>query len=53
MMVATFNGNPSATIICYSPTKVIEDTDHCDFYKEHPPLFVAFWNTVLSSFVET
>ena len=28
MMVATFNGNPSATIIfCYSPTNVNEETD--------------------------
>ena len=26
-MIATFNGNPSATIICYSPTNVSEETD--------------------------
>ena len=35
MMVATFNGNPSATIIsCYSPTNVSEETDLITFYYE-------------------
>ena len=35
MMVATFNGNPSATIIsCYSLTNVIEETDFIAFYNE-------------------
>ena len=35
MMVATFNGNPSATIIsCYSPTNVSEETDIIAFYDE-------------------
>ena len=35
MMVATFNGNPSATIIsCYSPTNVTEETDLITFYNE-------------------
>ena len=35
MMVATFNGNPNATIIsCYSPTNVSEKTDLIAFYKE-------------------
>ena len=35
MMVATFNGNPSATIIsCYSPTNVSEETDLIAFYNE-------------------
>ena len=34
-MVATFNGNPSATIIsCYSPTNVNEETDIIAFYNE-------------------
>ena len=34
-MVATFNGNPSATIIsCYSPTKVDEETELIAFYDE-------------------
>ena len=34
-MVATFNGNPSATIIsCYSPTNVSEETEHIAFYDE-------------------
>ena len=33
-MVATFNGNPSATIICYSPTNVSEETDLIAFYNE-------------------
>ena len=34
-MVATFNGNLSATIIsCYSPTNVSEETDPIAFYKE-------------------
>ena len=33
MMVATFNSNPSATIIsCYSPTNVSEETDLIAFY---------------------
>ena len=35
MMVATFNGNLSATIIfCYSPTNVSEETDLIAFYDE-------------------
>ena len=34
-MIATFNGNPSATIIsCYSPTNVSEETDLVAFYNE-------------------
>ena len=38
-MVATFNGNPRATIIsCYSPTNVSEETDLIAFYDEQPPL---------------
>ena len=33
MMVAPFNGNPSATIIsCYNPTNVSEETDLIAFY---------------------
>ena len=35
MMVATFNGNPSATIISYySPTNVSEETELIAFYDE-------------------
>ena len=35
MMVATFNGNPSITIIsCYSPTNVSEETDLITFYNK-------------------
>ena len=35
MLVATFNGNPSATIIsCYSPTNVSEETELIAFYDE-------------------
>ena len=35
MMVAMFNGNPSATIIfCYSLTNVNEETDLVNFYNE-------------------
>ena len=35
MMVATFNGNPSASIIsCYSPTNVSEETELIAFYDE-------------------
>ena len=35
MMVATFNDNPSTTIIsCYSPTNVSEKTDLITFYDE-------------------
>ena len=33
-MVATFNGSPSATIICYSPMNVSEETDLITFYNE-------------------
>ena len=35
MIVATFDGNPSTTIIsCYSPTNVSEETDLIAFYNE-------------------
>ena len=35
MMVATFNGNPRATIIsCYGPTNVSEETELIVFYDE-------------------
>ena len=35
MMVASFNDNPSATIIsCYSPNKVSEETEFTTFYNE-------------------
>ena len=34
MIVATFNGNPSATNICYSPSNVSEETDPIAFYNE-------------------
>ena len=35
MMVATFNGNPGATIIsCYSPTNASEETNLIAFYNE-------------------
>ena len=35
MMVATFNGNPRATIIsCYGPTNVSEETEFVTFYDE-------------------
>ena len=34
MMVATFNGNPIATIICYSPNTVSEEDDLMAFYNE-------------------
>ena len=34
MMVATFNGNPSTIISCYSPTNVNEETDLLAFYNE-------------------
>ena len=40
MMVATFNGNPSATIISfYSPTNVSEETELIPFYIELSSLF--------------
>ena len=32
MMVATFNGNPRAPIICYSPTNVSEEIELVAFY---------------------
>ena len=34
MMAATFNGNPRATIICYSPTNVSEETELVAFHDE-------------------
>ena len=34
MMAATFNGNPRATIICYSSTNVSEETELVAFYDE-------------------
>ena len=35
MMVATFNGNPRATLIsCYGPTNVSEETEIIAFYDE-------------------
>ena len=35
MIVATFNGDPRATIIsCYSPTNVSEETEFITFYGE-------------------
>ena len=34
MMATTFNGNPKATIICYSPTNVSEETELVTFYEE-------------------
>ena len=34
MIAATFNGNPRATIICYSPTNVSEETELVTFYDE-------------------
>ena len=33
-MVATFNGNPSTTIICYSPTNVNDEADLIVIYNE-------------------
>ena len=50
MMVATFNGNPCATIISsFNPFLASEETDLIAFY---PPLFVASRNTTFSSSVE-
>ena len=34
VMAATFNGNPRATIICYSPANVSEETEQVTFYNE-------------------
>ena len=57
MMLTTFNGNPSATIICYSPINVSEETDLLSSLVRsiafYPPLFVASRNTTFSSSVET
>ena len=47
MMVATFNGNPRATIIsCYSLTNVSEETSMMSY----TPLFVASRNSMFSIF---
>ena len=41
-MVATFNDNPSATIIsCYSPTNASEETDLIAFYNELSSLVLS------------
>ena len=43
MMVATFNGNPSTTIIfCYGPTNVREETYLITFYDEISSLLCSF-----------
>ena len=34
IMVATFNGNPSTTIICYSPINTSDETDLDAIYNE-------------------
>ena len=34
IMEATFNGNPSTTIICYSPTNASDGADLDTFYNE-------------------
>ena len=34
MMIATFDGNRRASIICYSPTKISEETELIAFYDE-------------------
>ena len=40
MMVATFNGRPSTTIIsCYSPTNASDETDLDIFYYELSSIF--------------
>ena len=45
MMVATFNGNPSATIIsCSNPTNVSEETDLIAFYDELSSLVCSIPN---------
>ena len=39
MILATFNDNPSETIIsCYSPTNVSDETDLITYYNELPSL---------------
>ena len=38
MMVATFNGDPSTTIICNSPTNIDDETNLIAFYNELSPL---------------
>ena len=59
MMVATFNGNPRATIIsCYNPTNVSEETELIGFYdelsslvhcilKHNVPILVETWRPKL------
>ena len=41
MVVATFNGNPSTPIICYSPTNVSDETDLIIFYNELSSLILS------------
>ena len=47
-MVATFNGNPSTTIIsCYSPSNVSDETDHIAFDNELSSLVCSISEHVL------
>ena len=48
MMVATFNGNPSITIICYSPPMLVKKRTSSPFITSYPLLFVASQNTTFS-----
>ena len=52
-MVATFNGNPSAAIISYSPTNDREETELIAFCDELSSLLRDIPNTTFSSLVET
>ena len=53
MIIATFNGNPSASIISYnSPTNDREETSSPSI-TSYPPFFVASQNATFTSSVET
>ena len=46
IMVAIFSGNPSTTIICYSPTNASDEIDLIIFYMSYPPLSIVYPNTI-------
>ena len=54
MILATFNGNPCATIIsCYTPTMLVKKLNSSPSTIRYPLLFVPSRNTTFSSLAET
>ena len=53
MMVATFNSNPSATIICSALPMLGKKLNSLPSMMSYPLLLIASWNTTFSSLAET